>query len=692
MTTQNYIIKFFAIAVIVQANVWSASNIEGQEGAHRVSSSKGLKTKELSFSLGGELSWGTDIVSAPVVHSLPQDQTKSSTVEELYYKTTNFAIALGLDNDWDAGAILPIHSDYVTFGGAQNSNLSEASNIGVGDIQFWSRHRLPFTQVTSSFQWSGVLTGSMNTGSEINGFLPKKLHMIPASNQQKTAPNSASISTLGAGLGFSWFNGFQNEDLSFHVNTGLRSATGLSMSLVYLWGIALEYQQNDLWGYFLEYAGETRHEMGLFDDLNYITPGVRWSFYPNWSMSLGADWNPTWDNQERSFILDKDLVDNTKSKVKTYASNPWGISWTISYTLNRINDTDKDGVLDPQDKCPGTPIAYQVDKVGCPQDIDKDGVIDPFDQCPETALGYPIDVKGCVLDTDKDLVIDPIDQCPKTVLGHPVDVKGCVLDTDKDGVIDPLDQCPKTALGHPVDVKGCVLDTDKDGVIDPFDQCPQTALGHPIDVKGCVLDTDKDGVVDPIDMCPGTPLGTAVDSKGCRFEIVIILTDLKEYVNFEIGSAVLTQASYLTLDTVAQILEKVQNVNVEVEGHTDSRGDYKFNVELSDKRAKAVKTYLIERGVHFNRLTHKGYGPDQQIKSNKSARGRRANRRVEFKVKVQAISQDNKVKAAPTKLETKAALEKVEDKAVAKRVEVKAVPKKVEVKVTPKKLEIKKGE
>ncbi len=602
MTTQNYIIKFFAIAVIVQANVWSASNIEGQEGAHRVSSSKGLKTKELSFSLGGELSWGTEIVSAPVVHSLPQDQTKSSTVEELYYKTTNFAMALGLDNDWDAGAILPIHSDYVTFGGAQNSNLSEASNIGLGDIQFWSRHRLPFTQATSSFQWSGVLTGSMNTGSEINGFLPKKLHIIPESNQQKTAPNSASISTLGAGLGFSWFNGFQNEDLSFHVNTGLRSATGLSMSLVYLWGIALEYQQNDLWGYFLEYAGETRHEMGLFDDLNYITPGARWSFYPNWSMSLGADWNPTWDNQERSFILDKDLVDNTKSKVKTYASNPWGISWTISYTLNRINDTDKDGVLDPQDKCPGTPIAYQVDKVGCPLDIDKDGVIDPFDQCPQTALGYPIDVKGCA------------------------------------------------------------------------------------------LDTDKDGVVDPIDMCPGTPLGTAVDSKGCRFEIVIILTDLKEYVNFEIGSAVLTQASYLTLDTVAQILEKVQNVNVEVEGHTDSRGDYKFNVELSDKRAKAVKTYLIERGVHFNRLTHKGYGPDQQIKSNKSARGRRANRRVEFKVKVQAISQDNKVKAAPTKLETKAALEKVEDKAVAKKVQVKAVPKKVEVKVTPKKLEIKKGE
>ena len=88
-------------------------------------------------------------------------------------------------------------------------------------------------------------------------------------------------------------------------------------------------------------------------------------------------------------------------------------------------DSDKDGVGDPLDKCPGTPAGVKVDSDGCPIDSDKDGVPDYLDKCPGTPVGVKVDSDGCPIDSDKDGVPDYLDKCPGTPIGVKVDAEGC---------------------------------------------------------------------------------------------------------------------------------------------------------------------------------------------------------------------------------------------------------------------------
>jgi hypothetical protein len=69
-----------------------------------------------------------------------------------------------------------------------------------------------------------------------------------------------------------------------------------------------------------------------------------------------------------------------------------------------------------------------------------------------------------------------------------------------------------------------------------------------------------------------------------------------------------------------------------IEGHTDSQGKFATNLELSDRRAKSVKTWLVGKGINANRLEGKGYGQTRPIASNKTGPGRGKNRRVEFHI------------------------------------------------------------
>jgi len=99
-------------------------------------------------------------------------------------------------------------------------------------------------------------------------------------------------------------------------------------------------------------------------------------------------------------------------------------------------DSDKDGVIDSQDLCPGTPAGVKVDAKGCPVDSDNDGVADYLDQCPGTPVGVKVDAKGCPVDSDNDGVADYLDQCPGTPAGVKVDAKGCPVESDNDGLAD----------------------------------------------------------------------------------------------------------------------------------------------------------------------------------------------------------------------------------------------------------------
>jgi OOP family OmpA-OmpF porin len=96
-----------------------------------------------------------------------------------------------------------------------------------------------------------------------------------------------------------------------------------------------------------------------------------------------------------------------------------------------------------------------------PADADGDGVVDANDRCPNTPLGWEVGTDGCPLDYDKDRVPNSIDECPNTPLGMQVGANGCPLDEDKDGVSDAKDKCPGTAPDIIVDDNGCAKTVTK---------------------------------------------------------------------------------------------------------------------------------------------------------------------------------------------------------------------------------------
>lgn len=295
----------------------------------------------------------------------------------------------------------------------------------------------------------------------------------------------------------------------------------------------------------------------------------------------------------------------------------------VTFGFGKKKDADKDGVSDKRDKCPETILNALVDKDGCILDKDKDGIADNQDDCPEVA-GI-IAFKGCP-DTDKDGIKDSEDSCP-TVFGATA-FKGCP-DTDNDGIEDSKDKCP--AVFGLLQFNGCP-DTDGDGIIDSEDTCP--ALKGTLAMGGCP-DTDGDGISDNNDKCPS--IAGLKELKGCPE--IKINTKAKEIfqkamagIQFESGKDIIKKTSYPILENVVSVLKENPDWNVEIQGHTDNVGNYDANKTLSEKRALAVKNYLVTKGVNGDKLTSSGYGSDKPIADNKTAPGRAQNRRVEFKV------------------------------------------------------------
>ena len=107
--------------------------------------------------------------------------------------------------------------------------------------------------------------------------------------------------------------------------------------------------------------------------------------------------------------------------------------------------------------------------------------------------------------------------------------------------------------------------------------------------------------------------------------------DILEEIHFQFDSAILERRSERILDAVAFALaDNPSIVSVEIQGHTDNRGSERYNLDLSRRRARAVRTYLLGAGVDPDRLTANGYGESRPLVREQTERAWAANRRVAF--------------------------------------------------------------
>ncbi|HJV76274.1 MAG TPA: OmpA family protein [Noviherbaspirillum sp.] len=115
-------------------------------------------------------------------------------------------------------------------------------------------------------------------------------------------------------------------------------------------------------------------------------------------------------------------------------------------------------------------------------------------------------------------------------------------------------------------------------------------------------------------------------------QAVIDQTLANRIVEFEPGSALLTESGKLVLNEITQALKQVKAKRLDVIGHTDNSGIVARNLALSRARADSVKTYLVEQGISPELIGTSGIGADQPIASNATEEGRKRNRRIEFRI------------------------------------------------------------
>jgi outer membrane protein OmpA-like peptidoglycan-associated protein len=139
----------------------------------------------------------------------------------------------------------------------------------------------------------------------------------------------------------------------------------------------------------------------------------------------------------------------------------------------------------------------------------------------------------------------------------------------------------------------------------------------------------------------GTIIGRKMDKQAQEIENSVpdakvervgegISVEFDSSVLFALNSFSLTSDATANLNKLVTILNNYPDTNIEIQGHTDSSGSEQYNQTLSEKRAGAVSTYLLQKNIQANRIATKGYGELSPKYDNSTEVGRAQNRRVEF--------------------------------------------------------------
>lgn len=552
-------------------------------------------------------------------------------VSSYLFKQKNFGAGI------DLGASYQINEDFRVTG----------SIVDLGFIRWKSDPRQYFSQA-ASFTFSGIDIADFPTGGVDNAF----------------------IDSLGQVL-------IDSLEGTFVIDSNVNPYSAPTVPRLYLGG---DYFITDKIKTGVLFKGELYHGTFLPSVAAHITARVKRFFQASLNFSYTDRSAP---NMGFGFAVNGGPVqlylvsDNVLSPLMPHNTKNAHVHMGLNLTFGReVLDRDGDGIMDKEDDCPDTPglVEFQ----GCP-DTDADGIPDPRDACP-TIPGVP-EHQGCP-DTDADGVVDSLDACP-TVPGK-VELAGCP-DRDGDGIIDSEDACPdepgpKTTQGCPdrdgdgvidkedlcpdkpgdAEHKGCpdtdgdglydnedrcvndfgpkdnfgcpYGDLDGDGVLDKDDRCPDTA--GPRENVGCPYgDLDGDGVTDNEDDCPNVP--GLKENKGCpqlTKEEQEILDFAFQNLEFESGKDIIRATSYESLDSLGKLMVKHPEWFLRVSGHTDNVGNDAANMKLSEKRAKAVVVYLVNRGAKNEQFRPEWFGETKPLYPNTTPEGRQKNRRVEMKV------------------------------------------------------------
>jgi len=114
--------------------------------------------------------------------------------------------------------------------------------------------------------------------------------------------------------------------------------------------------------------------------------------------------------------------------------------------------------------------------------------------------------------------------------------------------------------------------------------------------------------------------------------IEVGLTVRLKNIYFDFDKTTLKRESFVELDKVVDFLKKNSKIEIEISGHTDSKGSDDYNLTLSQGRSQSVVDYMISQGINEARLTAHGYGEGKPVDTNDTPAGQANNRRVEFTV------------------------------------------------------------
>ncbi len=211
-------------------------------------------------------------------------------------------------------------------------------------------------------------------------------------------------------------------------------------------------------------------------------------------------------------------------------------------------------------------------------------------------------------------------------------------DTDNDGVSDIFDKEPNTPAGAVVDGSGRAIDTDGDGVPDYKDTDQFSPKGATVDADGKAVDTDGDGVPDALDKEPNTKPGTLVNQEGKTIKQDFATKDdvknagggyVPPTIYFDNNSSTIKPVYYPELAGLAKYMKQNSNA-IAIYGHTDVNGSESSNSKLGQKRADAVKDFLVKYyNVDASRIEVKSEGEGKQL----FEKNYQVNRRVEVEIK-----------------------------------------------------------